>query len=180
MVNILQLFKALEFAADKHKLQKRKGGDSIPYINHPIGVTKLLIDSGETDNDLIIAAILHDTIEDTNTSPKEILRLFGEKILNIVLEVSDDKNLPKEIRKQLQVNHASSLSDSAKKLKLADKICNVIDIIQDAPTDWDINRKIEYLNWAEEVVNGIRGVNKKLEQMLDKVIISGKEQFITE
>ncbi len=115
------LLKALAFAAEKHRFQKRKDTAGTPYINHPIDVALTLAETGEeTDEDLIVAAILHDTIEDTQTSPEEIVEQFGYAVLNLVLEVTDDKNLPKEERKKLQIMNASKKSESARKLKLAD------------------------------------------------------------
>jgi guanosine-3',5'-bis(diphosphate) 3'-pyrophosphohydrolase len=170
------IFEALAFAAERHKNQTRKGEGNIPYINHPIAVTRLLSKFGETNQDLFIAALLHDVIEDTAKGKKEIKELsdlirdkFSENVLNIVLEVSDDKSLPVEERKHLQIIHTPKLSNVAKKLKIADKICNLIDIKDNPPTDWTVERKINYLNWAKQVVNGARGLNKELDQYFDQV-----------
>ena|ERR1043166_1349451 len=173
----LSLLKAISFAADKHSFQKRKD-DVTPYINHPINVALTLAEIGkEKDDDLIIAAILHDTIEDTMTTPEEIENLFGKKVLGIVLEVTDDKNLPKEERKRLQVLHAQHKSVEAKKLKLADKICNITDIIHLPPSDWNNKRKLDYLSWAEDVMQGLKGVNVALENHLTQLIEKGRQQL---
>jgi guanosine-3',5'-bis(diphosphate) 3'-pyrophosphohydrolase len=167
---------AVSFAAIRHKNQTRKGLGKIPYINHPIQVAKLLSDFGEENDELIISALLHDVIEDTTKDEKDIKELsniilnkFGETVLLTVLEVSDDKSLAVEERKRLQVVHTPELSDSAKKLKIADKICNILDIKNDPPVNWTTERKLTYIDWAKEVVNGARGLNKKLDQYFDQV-----------
>jgi GTP diphosphokinase / guanosine-3',5'-bis(diphosphate) 3'-diphosphatase len=173
-----QLLKALSFAAEKHRFQKRKDTAGTPYINHPINVALLLSEMGnEDDIDLLIAAILHDTIEDTETTPDEISSAFGDIVRNIVLEVTDDKNLPKEERKRLQIVLAEKKTVAAKKLKLADKICNVLDIINHPPGDWSTERKLNYLTWAEQVLEGLTGANPALEKYLAQVIEDGRKIF---
>lgn len=176
MNNQLKIIEAFWFAANRHKCQTRKGVGKVPYINHPIAVAKLLSDFGESDTDLIVAAVLHDVIEDTAKTESdikqlsdEILSRFGENVLLTVLEVSDNKSLPVEERKRLQVVHTPTLSDRAKKLKIADKICNILDIKTDPPEKWSKQRKIKYLNWAKQVVDGAKGLNKKLDQYFDQV-----------
>jgi guanosine-3',5'-bis(diphosphate) 3'-pyrophosphohydrolase len=171
-----KIAEALVFATDRHKNQFRKGTGKIPYINHPVNVLKLLSKFGETDTDLLAAALLHDVIEDTTKNEQEIKELsdiihlkFGENVLLTVLEVSDNKNLPVKERKRLQVVHTPNLSDRAKKLKIADKICNMIDIKNDPPLNWPLERKLRYLDWAKQVVAGARGLNKKLDQYFDQV-----------
>jgi len=163
-----KIIAALHFASEKHKFQCRKGEASIPYINHPIQVARVLSDVGEEyDTNLLVSAILHDTIEDTKTSENEIEAMFGSEVLSIVREVSDDKKLSKAERKQYQIDSASSLSVSAKKLKLADKISNVRDMTKDPPANWTAERKLRYIDWAEAVVNNLRGTNQKLEAFFD-------------
>src|SRR5690349_14039839 len=170
-----KLLKAMSFAAEKHRRQTRKDAAGTPYINHPINVALTLIEIGkEYDTDLLVAAVLHDTIEDTETYPEEIQNEFGKSVLNIVLEVTDDKSLPKEERKRLQVTQASKKSTAARKLKLADKICNVNDIIHHPPGDWNTERKLKYLAWAEEVLQGLKGANPFLEQKLNDIIREGR------
>lgn len=170
------IISALAFAAERHKNQVRKGRLKIPYINHPIRVAKILSDFGETDPELIMAALLHDVIEDTTSNEQEIKELsevilneFGENVLLTVLEVSDNKNHPVEERKRLQVVHTPELSDRSKKLKIADKISNILDIKNDPPENWPLERKLAYLDWSKQVVNGARGLNKNLDQYFDKV-----------
>lgn len=174
----LQLLKALSFAADKHRFQRRKDTEETPYINHPIRVALTLAETGgETNIDLLTAAVLHDTIEDTETSASEIESHFGSLVLNLVLEVTDDKNLSKEERKKLQVLHAPHKSLLAKKLKLADKICNVYDILHHPPGNWSAERKHNYLTWAENILTGLKGANPLLEEHLAELIRQGRNNF---
>lgn len=172
------ILKALRFSAEKHTDQRRKDAKSSPYINHPIQVAETLWTIGEIrDVTLLLASILHDTIEDTETLPDEIKAEFGEDVLALVLEVTDDKSLSKEVRKQLQVETAPHKSRNAKLLKLADKICNLRDIITSPPSDWSLERKQEYLLWSEKVVAGLRGVNEKLENRYDDLLLNGKRSL---
>jgi guanosine-3',5'-bis(diphosphate) 3'-pyrophosphohydrolase len=172
------ILKAVRFAAEKHIDQRRKDSKSSPYINHPIQVAETLWTVGEVrDLTLLVASILHDTVEDTGTKPEEIGAEFGEDVLALVLEVTDDKSLPKQVRKQLQVETASHKTHNAKMLKLADKICNVHDILATPPADWSLERRQEYLLWTERVVAGLRGVNKRLEQRYDELLANGKRSL---
>lgn len=179
------LLNALEFAAIRHKTQFRKGKDKSPYINHPIQVANLLAnEAGEKDPVLLCAAMLHDVIEDTVNTKKEkkelikLMRgLFGDEILSVTLEVTDDKSLSKKKRKQMQIQHARHLSVNAKKLKIADKITNVRDITFNPPERWSLNRKIKYLDWSEKVVAGLRGVNRRLEDIFDETLRVGRANY---
>lgn len=172
------LLKALRYASQKHSDQRRKNAKASPYINHPIQVAQILWDvAGVRDPSLLIAAILHDTIEDTDATPEEIRTAFGEEVLALVLEVTDDKSLPKQTRKRLQVEHAPHKSYKAKLLKIADKISNVGDIISWPPRDWSLERRQEYLLWTEKVVAGLRGVNEKLEGQYDDLLAKGKQSL---
>ena len=163
------LLHALAFAAHKHRDQRRKGADASPYINHPIAVANVLVNEGGVrDTDVLCAALLHDTLEDTLTSAAELLTEFGPAITAIVREVSDDRTLPRETRKRLQIEHAPSLSRAAKLVKLSDKICNLRDIDVTPPRDWAVERKQRYYDWAREVVDGLRGVNPALEAAFDE------------
>ena len=169
------ILKATRFAAEKHSEQRRKDSKSSPYINHPIQVAETLWKLGEVrDITLLVASILHDTVEDTGTKPDEIRAAFGGDVLALVLEVTDDKSLPKQVRKQLQVGHAPHKTRNAKLLKLADKICNVHDILVSPPGDWSLERRREYLLWTEQVVAGLRGVNPRLENQYDELLEEGK------
>jgi len=119
--------------------------------------------------DLIIAGLLHDTIEDTETSFDELVEEFGIDVANLVREVTDDKNLEKQVRKQLQIENAPRKSDRAKQLKIADKIANLRSILKSPPSDWDRDRKLKYAEWSRRVIAGCRGVNTNLEAIFDDV-----------
>jgi guanosine-3',5'-bis(diphosphate) 3'-pyrophosphohydrolase len=162
---------ALDFASHKHIQQKRKDWQQSPYINHPIQVVDLLWRVGEVrDAILLTAALLHDTIEDTQTTPEEIKLNFGQEVLDIVLDVTDDTSLSKDERKQKQIDHAPFLSPRAKQLKLADKICNIYDANYFPPTGWSEERKLDYINKALRLVDKIRGTNPGLETYFDELI----------
>jgi guanosine-3',5'-bis(diphosphate) 3'-pyrophosphohydrolase len=170
------LLTAINFSADRHRPQRRKDTLKSPYINHPIEVAELLWRvGGIRDQAVLIAAVLHDTIEDTETSPEEIRSLFGEDVLGIVLECTDDKSLPYLDRKRLQIETAPYKSEKAKLVKLADKICNIHDLNQSPPRWWPKIQKQEYLLWSEKVVAGLRGVNQALEAHYDQELAAGKK-----
>lgn len=174
----LLLLRGIDFAAKKHSRQRRKNPEKSPYIEHPIRVAYYLMEAGGIEDlDVILAAILHDTLEDTKTTPEEIASAFGARVLAIVREVTDDKSLPKDIRKQLQVEHASHLSPEARLVKLSDKICNVRDVINDPPRGWNTRRRREYLQWAKSVVDGLRGANSIMEQDFDELYASGIQKL---
>ncbi len=168
MISIALITKAYEFAAEKHCLQRRKGAKDVPYINHPIEVVNLLSHTSNTLNQtLLIAAILHDVLEDTDTLAPEIEQLFGSEVLAVVLEVTDNMQMSKQARRAAQISKAASLTDLAKQIKIADKTCNILDILT-TRLAWSRIMKIEYIVWANEVVNGCRGVNPQLEVEFDK------------
>src|SRR5687767_103780 len=162
------LLKALAFAAHKHRDQRRKDPGASPYINHPIALADVLVnEGGVTDVEVLCAALLHDTVEDTATTPQELEQAFGRRIAGIVAEVTDDARLPKADRKRLQIEHAGTLSPEAKLVKLADKICNLRDVAERPPASWDLARRREYFDWAKRVVDGLRGAHARLEAAFD-------------
>ena len=164
------LLKALAFAAHKHRDQRRKDAEASPYINHPIALADVLMnEGGVTDVEVLCAALLHDTVEDTATTHEELANAFGSRIARIVAEVTDDKALPKSERKRLQVEHAASISREAKLVKLADKICNLRDVMERPPAKWDLQRRREYFDWAKQVVDRMRGVHPRLESQFDDI-----------
>jgi guanosine-3',5'-bis(diphosphate) 3'-pyrophosphohydrolase len=137
------LLRALAFAADKHRHQRRKDAEASPYINHPIALANVLVEEGGVEDiEVLCAALLHDTIEDTDTTHEELVNAFGSRIAHIVAEVTDDKNLKSEERKRLQIEHAPKLSVEAKLVKLADKTCNLRDIVVRPPAKWDLARRL--------------------------------------
>jgi guanosine-3',5'-bis(diphosphate) 3'-pyrophosphohydrolase len=171
MLDIEKVFDAIIFAAQKHKGQVRKGEPDSPYITHPLSVAKTIFAiGGITDTDIIIAAILHDTIEDTDTSSTEIRDNFGKKILALVLEVTDDKSFERIVRKRLQVAHAPHLSPSARILKFGDKIANCHDILHTPPKGWPLERLRNYIQWSADVIYQIRGTNAPLEAAFDQIL----------
>ncbi|HEY8258807.1 MAG TPA: HD domain-containing protein [Gemmatimonadales bacterium] len=166
---------ALQFAALKHRSQRRQDVAASPYINHPIDVATLLaVQGGVTDLPTLLAAVLHDTIEDTETTSEELGAAFGIEVRDLVLEVTDDKQLPKAERKRLQIEHAHAISSKAKLIKLGDKISNVRDITAAPPTGWSLERRREYLDWTENVVRGCRETNPGLERYYDEVLRAGR------
>ena len=157
------LARALSFAAHKHRDQRRKDVEASPYINHPIALFDHLVNvGGITDTVTLCAALLHDTIEDTETSHEELAEAFGTSISNIVAEVTDDKSLPKPERKQRQIEHAPHLSTRARAVKLADKTCNLTDVAQNPPRDWSEKRRSDYF------IDGLRGEWPQLEAAFDR------------
>jgi guanosine-3',5'-bis(diphosphate) 3'-pyrophosphohydrolase len=162
------LVKALSFAAEKHRDQRRKDDHGSPYINHPIALVRLLcVEAGVTDKVTLCAAFLHDTIEDTDATADELEAQFGGSVSRVVMEVTDDKHLPKAERKRLQIERAASASHQAKLVKLADKICNLRDVYERPPVGWSLARQQEYFDWAWQVVRGIRGTHPGLESLFD-------------
>ena len=170
---------AASFAAQKHTEQKRKGSKQDPYINHPLEVANLLANvGGVEDFDVLIAALLHDTIEDAGVTADEISTMFGETVSGYVQEVTDDKSLPKQERKQLQIEHAPRLSHGAKLVKLGDKISNITDVTSNPPADWDVKRRQEYVEWGVNVVNGLRGTNAALEKHFDELVERARKTIL--
>ena len=159
---------ALGFAARKHRDQRRKDHVASPYINHPIALVEVLCnEAGVMEVDVLCAALLHDTIEDTQTTPAELDAAFGPEVCAIVLEVTDDKALPKVARKRAQVEHAGHARRQARLVKLADKICNLRDVARSPPVGWDLARRQAYFDWGLEVVDRLRGTHAGLEALFD-------------
>lgn len=166
MINLL--VKALQFAEHKHRFQQRKDPTHAPYIKHLIDVLSILANEANiSDINVLCAGLLHDTIEDTDTTAEEIRIIFGDVIMNLVLELTDDKSLPKQTRKELQVAHAGQASYNAKLVKLADKIANLRDMKINAPENWEQSRVDEYFTWSKRVVDQLRGTHDGLEKLFD-------------
>lgn len=165
------VIRAASFAADKHRAQRRKDRAASPYINHPLSVAHELTRHGVSDPITIQAALLHDTVEDTETSYDELVDEFGKQVASVVMEVTDDKSLPKAERKRLQIVHAPEISDRAKLVKLADKICNARDVSSNPPAEWSRDRRRQYLEWTQDVVEGCRGVHAELEASFDQLTL---------
>lgn len=172
--DVVAVARALDFAARKHSNQRRKGEAGEPYVNHLAEVARLVAEATEgKDTTAVLAALLHDAIEDTPTTREELEREFGREVADIVVEVTDDKNLPKAERKRLQVETAPGKSRRAKLVKIADKTSNVRSIAKSPPLDWDLKRQREYFDWAARVVAGCRGTNAVLERWFDEAHAAG-------
>ncbi|WP_043756363.1 HD domain-containing protein [Imhoffiella purpurea] len=167
-IDFNRVVEALSFAAHKHRDQRRKDQDASPYINHPIALMRLLSTEARVADPVVLcAALLHDTVEDTETMPEELTEHFGREISAIVMEVTDDKSLPRAERKRLQIEHAADLSEAARLVKLADKTCNLWDMVNSPPSTWDLERRRAYFDWARDVVDRLRGTHAGLEAIFD-------------
>ena len=164
------VLKAAHFAAQKHADQRRKGAAAEPYINHLLEVAELVSSAlSEPDTNLVIAALLHDTVEDTGVTKEVLVETFGSDVADLVMEVTDDKSLPKAERKRLQIVHASQISVRAQVIKLADKISNLRGILDSPPADWSGERKQEYFEWAKRVVDGLSAPNEMLRAEFERL-----------
>lgn len=163
-----RLLDAIAFAAAKHRNQRRKDAEASPYINHPLQLAHVLATEGEVnDLETLMAAVLHDTVEDTETTYAELRERFGKDVADVVMEVTDDKTLPKAERKQRQVEHAPHMSERAALVKLADKTCNLRDVAGSPPAGWSLQRKQDYFDWAKQVVDGLPPVNDRMRRAFD-------------
>ncbi len=163
------LLEAVLFAAEKHRKCRRKDVDATPYINHPITVANLVASVGKIgDVEVLQAALLHDTIEDTETTPEELAETFGPAVRDLVMEMTDDKTIEKQERKRVQLEKAPHLSPRAKPIKIADKIANLTDIINSPPVGWSLERMQGYVHWSGKVVDGCRGHSAELEALYDE------------
>ncbi|PWC36309.1 HD domain-containing protein [Azospirillum sp. TSO35-2] len=171
---LLDFARALDFAAHKHIDQRRKGVRAEPYVNHLSEVALLVAEATNgQDPVVVIAALLHDTLEDTDASYEEIERLFGTEVVQVVAETTDDKRMSKAERKQHQIDAAPHASARARLVKLADKVSNLRSMAASPPADWPLTRKVEYFEWAHAVVAGLRGTDARLEQLFDRAYHDG-------
>jgi len=168
---VTEICKAIDFAAEKHRLQTRKNKEKTPYIVHLLGVTYNLMQIGDVrEAPVIVASLLHDTVEDTQTTLSELETHFGKRVASLVQEVTDDKSLAKEMRKRLQVINAAHKSKEAAQIKLADKLYNLNDLISHPPADWSQTRIDHYYEWAQSVVDRLPKSNDKLFNAVEGVI----------
>ena len=173
------ILKAAHFAAEQHRDQRRKDIHASPYIIHPISVALAISQIGGVDDpEILAAALLHDTLEDTKTEPEDLEAEFGKKVCEYVLDVTDDKTLQKDERKRRQIEHAKKISKGAALIKLGDKISNVTDVIDNPPVGWNINRRKEYLDWAEKVIENCPKVNDRMENKFQEILKQGRETLI--
>ena len=167
--SIEEFIEALAYSAEQHRNQRRKDVDASPYINHPIALARVLsVEGGVHERVPLLAALLHDTVEDTDSTEADLAARFGAQVAAVVMEVTDDKHLPKARRKELQVEHAPHVSREAQLVKLADKICNLRDVASKPPSQWPLERRREYFDWGKRVIDGLRGVHPRLEAVFDE------------
>ncbi len=180
MKNCSLILRAASFAANRHRDQRRRSNEEVAYVNHPFAVACALCDEGGVDDDeLLAAALLHDMLEETETTQLELRNTFGARIAQIVAEVSDDKRLSTSQRKRQQVLHAAEVSIEAQQIKLADKLCNLRDVIASDPEAWPLFRKYQYYQWAKEIVDQVRGSNARLAQLFDEAYVEGNRPMPT-
>ncbi len=166
----IAILNAANFAAIKHSSQRRKDKEQTPYINHAIGVAQILAQEGGVVDPIVLqAALLHDTVEDTDTTLTEISELFGDKVAAIVAEVTSDMTLVREERKRLQVESAPSKSPEAKLIKMADKLYNLRDLRRQVPVGWTAERVRGYFEWSKRVTDSCAHVNPRLAAALDEL-----------
>lgn len=168
------VMRAAQFAADRHKAQRRRGAAREPYINHLLEVATLLAASTEgRDPDLVIAGLLHDLIEDQGAGADDIARQFGVGVAALVLEVTSDKSLSEDERNRAHILHAAHKSPRARMLRIADLTSNLRALRQSPPADWSIERQREYFRWAHEVVARSRGLSPQLDAAFDEAYNAG-------
>lgn len=161
--------KVIKYATEKHSGQKRKNSQGNDYITHPLEVKKILLDHGVSDYNTLAGAILHDTIEDTSATYLELKENFGQEIADIVQEVSDDKSIPKEIRKKLQASRISKKSYSARMIKIADKLSNTKDLLTDPPVHWSELDIKGYIIWSLNVCENAMSPGDTPKKLVDFV-----------
>ena len=167
---VAQVLAAARFAADRHAQQRRKGAAGEPYINHLLEVAHLIaLHTDPPDTELVVAGLLHDTVEDTGVTFTELRERFGDDVANLVMEVTDDKTLPKQRRKELQVENAPHKSRRAQVIKLADKISNLRSIMETPPENWSYERKRQYFDWARQVIDGLSAPEGRLKAEFDRL-----------
>jgi (p)ppGpp synthase/HD superfamily hydrolase len=177
MLNDLHsILEAARFAAEKHAAQKRKGATAEPYVNHLLEVAELVSGAiSESNPNLVIAALLHDTVEDVGVTREDLVQRFGSEVAALVMEVTDDKSLPKDERKRLQIEHAPKLSVGAQTIKLADKISNLRAILISPPVSWSYERQKQYFEWAKQVVDAMPHPNPTLKAEFERTFARFRE-----
>src|SRR5690349_13957763 len=176
--DLVLLSRAADYAARQHIAQRRKGERAEPYVNHLTEVAALLAEATDgSDVVLLMGGLLHDTLEDTDATYEDLQERFGAEVAELVAEVTDDKSLPKEERKRLQITKTAGKSRRAKLLKLADKTSNLRSLVQSPPAGWSRQRLADYVVWAHDVVRSCRGLNPRLEAAFDAAHQAASRQF---
>lgn len=181
MEDWLRVLRAADAAAKWHVHQRRKGPAGEPYVNHLLEVATLVAEATDgAEPDLIIAALLHDAIEDQEVPQELIAKEFGDVVAKLVMEMTDDKSLEKAVRKQRQIETAARTSNGAKILKLADKTSNLRALAASAPADWSVRRRLEYVAWAERVAEGLKGASAKLEAEFGRAAAAARSAIMAQ
>lgn len=176
--DLVLLSRAADYAARQHIAQRRKGERAEPYVNHLTEVAALLAEATDgSDVVLLMGGLLHDTLEDTDATYEDLVQRFGSEVAALVAEVTDDKSLPKEERKRLQIEKTPAKSRRAKLLKLADKTSNLRGLVASPPTGWSLERLRDYVVWAHDVVRSCRGLNLRLEAAFDEAHEKASRHF---
>ncbi|MBL6618207.1 MAG: bifunctional (p)ppGpp synthetase/guanosine-3',5'-bis(diphosphate) 3'-pyrophosphohydrolase [Reyranella sp.] len=176
--DLVRLTQAADYAARQHIAQRRKGERAEPYINHLTEVAALLAEATDgNDIVLLMGGLLHDTLEDTDATYEDLQERFGPDVASLVAEVTDDKSLPKEERKRLQIEKTAGKSRRAKLLKIADKTSNLRSLVASPPAGWSRQRLSDYVVWAHDVVRSCRGLNPRLEAAFDAAHQEASRQF---
>ena len=176
--DVVKLSQAAAYAAHQHVAQRRKGDNAEPYVNHVLEVAAMLAEATDgSDAVLVMGGLLHDTLEDTDATHEDLAQRFGLEVAALVAEVTDDKSLPKDVRKRLQIEKTPSKSRRAKLLKIADKTSNLRSLMHSPPAGWTDERLRDYVVWAAEVVRSCRGLNAKLEAQFDAAYDTARRHF---
>lgn len=163
------VLQALHFASTRHHDQRWKG-TALPYHHHLIGVLDLLSRvGGISDATTLVAAALHDVVEDTKTTREELATHFGQAVASIVEELTDAPDLSESARRSAQVAKAGSMSPAAQVIKLADKLANIRDVLHYSP-QWTAEERRAYIGWGAAVVDALRGINPPLEAAFDQLL----------
>lgn len=175
-MDIAAVFRALRFAADKHRTQRRKDATDTPFINHLIDVAEILAGAGGIDDSVILqAALLHDALEDTDATAAEIEQAFGPQVLRLVEELTEDRSLRRAVRKQQIIDRAPRMSPAARQIKIADMVSNLRSTPMGDSDDWPLRFRREYVDFAEKVFAGCRGVNPKLDELFAQTLAATRE-----
>lgn len=169
--NLQLLLKAVDFAAYKHRNQRRKNDKKSPYIEHPIHVAYTLSQCDILDVNVLCGSLLHDTVEDTDTTLNDIETIFGKKIVTIVNDVTDDKSLSKIERKRLQIEHTqgSGILYESKLVKLGDKFSNLSSLSSSPPVTWSSDEIQGYALWCYRVCLNLRNINSMMDKLLGTI-----------
>lgn len=163
--DVTKLLSAIHDASEAHAGQKRRDGTEV--LGHPLRVAKNLLDLfGFVEIDMLLAAILHDTLEDTKLEEMEILKKYGLRVLGLVKELTDDPTLKRDEQKMVQLMKAPFYSPAGKKIKFADRYDNLMSIMNLPELS---PREVDYINHS---YNLLSGMNTQWSLSLRDVLVS--------